>query len=191
MNWTFLAFLSSLACTQAEKSDTAIEDVAPSFAPLATDGSTTVKRLEPTRYLGLWYEIASTPIAQQASCTGTTAEYTLKDENSINVYNRCYLGSLDGEENTVLGSARFVDDTYAKLLVDFGFGFEAPYNVVELDGQIGDEPYEFAAVASIGALWILSRTPTIDDDLLEELLERLTVRDFPVENLQYTEHPSE
>ena len=58
-------------------------------------------------------------------------------------------------------------EAHSKLLVDFGFGFEAPYNVVELDGQSGDEPYEFAAVASIGALWILSRTPTIDAELLE------------------------
>lgn len=184
-----LTVLLMLACTNVEKTDTATEEVTPTFAPLATDGSTTVASLEPTRYLGLWYEIASTPMAQQASCTGTTAEYTLKDENSINVYNRCYLGSLDGEENTILGSARFIDETYTKLLVDFGFGFEAPYNVVELDGQTGDEPYEFAAVASIGALWILSRTQTIDEELLEDLLERLETRDFPVDRLQYTDHP--
>ena len=186
-----LTILTVLACTQIDTNDTAVEEISPTFAPLATDGSTTVVSLEPNRYLGLWYEIASTPIPQQASCTGTTAEYTLKDENSINVYNRCYLESLDGEENTILGSARFADDTYAKLLVDFGFGFEAPYNIVELDGQTGDEPYEFAAVASIGALWILSRTPTVDEQLLDELRNRLTARDFPVENLQYTEHRSE
>lgn len=178
-----------LACSSEPIKDTATIDTQPTFADLATGGSTTVQSVEPTRYLGLWYEIASTPIAQQASCTGTTAEYTIKDDTSINVYNRCYLGSLDGEENTILGSARFIDDSYAKLLVDFGFGFEAPYNIVELDGQQVDEPYEFAAVASIGALWILSRTPEIEDELLSELLTRLESRDFPVEDLQYTEHP--
>ena len=180
--------LIHLACTSPDTKDTSSDSVAPSFAPLATDGSTTVESVEPTRYLGLWYEIASTPSSQQSSCAGTTAEYTLRDETSINVYNRCYLGSLDGNENTITGSARFIDDSYAKLLVDFGFGFEAPYNVVELDGQSGDEPYDFAAVASIGSLWILSRTPTIDDELLEELLNRLETRSFPVEDLQYTEH---
>ena len=183
--------LLHFACSAPESKDTAPVSVEPSFAPLATDGSTTVDFVEPTRYLGLWYEIASTPSSQQSSCSGTTAEYTLRDETSINVYNRCYLGSLDGQENTIRGSARFIDDSYAKLLVDFGFGFEAPYNVVELDGDTTDAPYEFAAVASIGTLWILSRTPTIDDDLLEELLNRLETRDFPVEDLQYTEHRSE
>ena len=183
--------LLHLACSNPAIKDTAPVSVEPSFAPLATDGSTTVESVEPTRYLGLWYEIASTPSSQQSSCSGTTAEYTLRDENSINVYNRCYLGSLDGQENTIRGSARFIDDSYAKLLVDFGFGFEAPYNVVELDGGKTDAPYEFAAVASIGTLWILSRTPTIDDDILEELLNRLETRDFPVEDLQYTEHRSE
>ena len=183
--------LMLLACSNQPDKDTATIETQPTFAELAIDGSTTVQSVEPTRYLGLWYEIASTPMAQQASCTGTTAEYTLKDDTSINVYNRCYLGSLDGEENTILGSARFIDDSYAKLLVDFGFGFEAPYNIVELDGQSGEDPYEFAAVASIGSLWILSRTPEIDDELLSELLTRLESRDFPVEDLQYTEHKSE
>lgn len=180
--------LTLFACSNDKTSDTSIEVGTPTFATLATDGSTTVNSVEPSRYLGLWYEIASTPIPQQSACTGTTAEYTLKDDTTINVYNRCYLGSLDGEENTILGSARFIDESYAKLLVDFGFGFEAPYNIVELDGQVGETPYEFAAVASIGALWILSRTPKIDDEVLEELLKRLEARDFPVENLQYTEH---
>lgn len=183
--------LIHLACTAPDSKDTASVSVEPSFAPLATDGSTTVQSVEPTRYLGVWYEIASTPSSQQSACTGTTAEYTLRDETSINVFNRCYLGSLDGQENTIRGSARFIDESYAKLLVDFGFGFEAPYNVVELDGGTTDNPYQFAAVASIGTLWILSRTPTIDDDILEELLNRLETRDFPVEDLQYTEHRSE
>lgn len=176
------------ACSSPKNNDTSqpIDEI--TFAELAVDGSTTVQSVQPERYLGLWYEIASTPIAQQAACTGTTAEYTIKDDTSINVYNRCFLETLDGEENTILGSARFIDDSYAKLLVDFGFGFEAPYNIVELDGRDAEEPYAFAAVASIGALWILSRTPTIDPELLTELETRLAARDFPVENLQYTEH---
>ena len=184
-------FLVHLACTSPEPKDTSTESLEPSFAPLATDGSTTVESVEPARYLGLWYEIASTPSTQQSSCTGTTAEYTPRDDTSINVFNRCYLGSLDGNENTIRGSARFIDDSYAKLLVDFGFGFEAPYNIVELDGSTADNPYEFAAVASVGTLWVLSRTPTIDEDVLDELLNRLETRNFPVEDLQYTEHRSE
>ncbi len=186
-----MIWLYFLACTTADIKDTATLEEELTFAPLATDGSTTVASLEPERYLGLWYEIASTPIAQQAACTGTTAEYTVKDDNSINVYNRCFLETLDGEENTVLGSARFIDSSYAKLLVDFGFGFEAPYNVVELDGSSSDNPYQFAAVASIGALWILSRTPTLEEGTLNEVLNRLEARNFPVENLQYTEHQTD
>ena len=186
-----MMFSILFACSPVSKDDTATVQPEPTFAELATDGSTTVLSVEPSRYLGLWYEIASTPSSQQSSCTGTTAEYTLRDETSINVYNRCYLGSLDGNENTIRGSARFIDESYAKLLVDFGFGFEAPYNIVELDGSTSEEPYEFAAVASIGTLWILARTPSIDENVLGELLNRLETRDFPVEDLQYTEHRSE
>ena len=74
-------------------------------------------------------------------------------------------------------------------MVDFNLGFQAPYNIVELDGSNSDSPYEFAAVASFGTLWILSRTPDLSSDVASELLSRLEERDYPVDSLLWTEHP--
>ncbi|HCH64604.1 MAG TPA: lipocalin, partial [Deltaproteobacteria bacterium] len=103
------------------------------------------------------------------------------------VINRCYLDSLDGDFNEIEGSASFVDDTYARLLVDFGFGFEAPYNLVELDGRDGDAEYEFAVVSSPGfALWVLSRTPEMDPELYDLLVDRATDRGLPSDTLVAT-----
>ena len=159
------------------------------FVEDAADGLS-VASVNPERYLGVWYEIASTPSPQQALCAGTTAEYSLREDGDVRVVNRCYLGSLEGDLNVIEGSASFVDDTYARLLVDFNLGFEAPYNIVELDGQDGDEPYQFAVVSSPGfALWVLSRTPTMDAELYDTLLLRAADRGLPADTLIETVQP--
>lgn len=159
------------------------------FVEDAEDGLSVVA-LDPARYLGVWYEIASSPSPQQSACAGTTADYSLRDDGDIRVLNRCYLGSLDGSLNEIEGKASTLDDTYARLLVDFDLGFEAPYYVVELDGQAGDEPYEFAVVSSAGfALWVLSRTPQMDPELYDLLVERATERGYPADTLIMTEQP--
>ena len=159
------------------------------FIEDAADGASVVA-VEAERYLGVWYEIASTPSPQQSMCTGTSAEYSLRDDGDVRVINRCYLDSLDGELNEIEGSARFVDDSGARLMVDFGFGFEAPYNIVDLDGASGDQPYGFAVVSSPGfALWILARDPQVDPELYTLLVDRAMERGLPADELIETLQP--
>jgi lipocalin len=160
------------------------------FVPMAEDGLS-VEAVDPARYLGLWYEIATSPSQQGAACTGTTAEYSLVDESTIGVTNRCFLGSLEGRVSRIDGTARPIDDTYARLLVDLGFGFEAPYTVVDLMEPPGDEPYSVAVVSAAGfQYWVLSRTPQIADDLYADLLERLDERGGDSSELILTEQPA-
>ena len=179
MIWTII-----LGCGE-KTTDTGSTEYMPSYVSYAGDG-VSVESVNPERYLGQWYEVASTPIPAQTSCTGSTATYGLIDETTISVTNKCYLETLDGQEYTIEGSATFQDASYARLLVDFGFGFAAPYNVVELDGSTGEEPYQYAAVSSIGSLWVLSRTPVLEEEILTELLERLEANGHPVDRLNFT-----
>ena len=164
------------------------QDLGPVFAELSDDGAS-VAYVEAARYLGVWYEISSVPMNTQAACTGTTAEYGLIDEETISVHNRCWIGSLDGQLSQITGKASILDDSNARLAVDFGFGFAAPYFIVERDDQPGEKAYEFAAVYSVGSLWVLSRTPTMEEDLYNEILNRLEERDYPIENLVMTVQP--
>ena len=164
-------------------------DTGPTFVPYATDGES-VERVDPERYLGLWYEIATTPSQQQAYCSGTTAEYSLIDEATIGVTNRCFVGDLDGNLNEIEATARTLDDTYARLMVDFGYGFEAPYTVVDLVETDGDVPYEYATVTSSGTqYWILSRTPQMPNDMYDTLLLRIDERGGDSSRLIETEQP--
>ncbi len=168
-----------------------IVDDGPRFVPDAADGES-VEQVDPARYLGLWYEIATTPGQQASACSGTTAEYSLIDESTIGVTNRCRLGGLDGRLSRIEGTARPIDDTYARLLVDLGFGFEAPYTVIDLIETPDDAPYSVATVSASGVqYWILSRTPQISDDLYDTLLERIEDRDGDSSRLIRTEQPEE
>ena len=159
------------------------------FVAYASDGES-VERVDPPRYLGLWYEIATTPGQQQSFCSGTMAEYSLIDDETIGVTNRCYIGGLDGRLNEAQATARPLDDTFARLMVDFGFGGEAPYTVVDLVETPDDEPYRYATVKSgTRQFWILSRTAQMPADMYETLLDRIEDRGGDSSRLIETDQP--
>ena len=145
---------------------------------------TTVEKVDLGRYLGTWYEIASFPQSFQKDCFGTTAAYALEDGGLVNVVNRCRKGSLDGPEDVAIGRARVVDpSTGAKLEVSFFRPFWGDYWVIDLV-----EDYAYAVVGEPGRdyLWILSRTPALDDATYTGILERLRGKSYDLERLQRT-----
>ena len=146
-----------------------------------------VSQVDLERYLGTWYEIASYPQRFQEGCTGTTATYTLRPDGEIDVLNKCRKDSLDGPEDSAEGRARVVDSqTSAKLEVSFFRPFWGDYWIIDLG-----ENYEYAVVGhpSRDYLWILSRTPTLDDATYEAILERIQSMGYPLEPLQKTPQP--
>lgn len=148
----------------------------------------TVPEVDLERYLGTWYEIASYPQRYQEGCTGTTATYTLREDGDIDVLNRCRKSSLDGKEDTAEGRARVADSqTNAKLEVSFFGPFWGDYWIIDLGPD-----YEHAVVGhpSRDYLWILSRTPTMDEATYEEILNRVKAKGYPLDRLQRTEQAS-
>ncbi|TPV94533.1 MAG: lipocalin family protein [Myxococcales bacterium FL481] len=148
----------------------------------------TVESVDLSRYAGTWFEIASYPQRFQEGCTGTTATYKLRDDGEVDVINRCRQGSLDGEGDSVKGRARVVDpSTNAKLEVTFFWPFWGDYWIIDLG-----EDYEFAVVGHPGRdyLWILSRTPTLDESVYREIVDRLQAQGYPPERLKKTLQPS-
>ena len=134
-----------------------------------------VKDLDAERYMGLWYAIASIPTTFERQCIqGTTAEYTLLESGRIQVINTCY--DANGNKDVARGQAWIPDAREpSKLKVSFvrflGFWwFGAPYWVIDLCPD-----YSFAVVGhpSRNFGWILSRTPTIAEDVFLGIVERL------------------
>ncbi len=148
----------------------------------------TVPQVELSRYLGTWYEIASFPQSFQKGCTATSANYALRPDGEIDVTNRCRLNALDGEEKVALGRARVVDATSnAKLEVSFFRPFWGDYWIIELEPD-----YQYAVVGHPGRdyLWILSRTPTMDDAVYASLITKLKADGYPLDRLVRTLQPA-
>jgi apolipoprotein D and lipocalin family protein len=87
--------------------------------------------------------------------------------------------------DTARGKAWVVDkSTNAKLKVSFFWPFRGDYWIIELG-----KDYEYAVVSSPNRkyLWILSRTPKMDEALYARIVEGLRERGFDVSLLQRTE----
>ncbi len=126
------------------------------------------------RYLGRWYEIASYPAWFQKNCTAVTADYSLRDDGVIEVINSCRKGTLDGKLKKSKGRAKVVDaTTNAKLKVSFFGPFWGPYWIIDLDPD-----YQWAVIGmpSRKYLWILSRTPQMDEAVYDEIVAQLPSR---------------
>jgi apolipoprotein D and lipocalin family protein len=142
-----------------------------------------VSAVDIDRYAGKWYEIAKYPVVFENGCVDVTAEYTLLEDGTVRVVNTC--GSPDGSSREIVGTAVVTDSsTNAKLSVSF-FGplFAAPYWIIDLD-----EDYRYAVVGdpSRELLWILSRTPSLDDATLSEILGRLPEFGYDPDRLTWT-----
>jgi apolipoprotein D and lipocalin family protein len=147
----------------------------------------TVPKVDLQRYLGTWYELAAFPQSFQRGCTGTTASYALREDGQLEVLNRCRLGTLDGQEKVATGRARVVDEqTNAKLEVSFFRPFWGDYWVIQLDP---DYRYVVVGHPSRDYLWILSRTPTIDQALYDSIVAKLEAEGYPLDRLVRTEQP--
>ena len=154
-------------------------DTAESDSPL-----TVVNAVNLDRYLGKWYEIASYPSWFQKGCIGSTAEYSLLSDGKIQVVNRCRKGSPEGPLKESKGKAEVVDTTTnAKLKVWFFWPFKGDYWIIDLDPE-----YQWAVVGepSRKYLWILSRTPAMEDTVYQGILERLLPKGYDPDKLRRT-----
>ena len=159
--------------------------VAPSRA--ADKPLETVPLVDLDRYLGRWYEIASYPAWFQKNCTAVTADYSLREDGLIKVVNSCRKGSLDGKLKQAKGRAKVVDgSSNAKLKVSFFGPFWGPYWIIGLDPD-----YEWAVVGvpSRKYLWVLSRSPKMDDATYEGIIDRLRDQGYDPARLNRTKQP--
>lgn len=148
-----------------------------------------VDRVDLARYLGTWYEIATIPQRFQKGCVGVTATYSLRPDGKIMVINRCRKKTLDGELRDIEGKAWVVDTkTNAKLKVQFFWPFSGDYWIIELDSD-----YRWAVVGhpNRNYLWILSRTPQMEQALYDDLLDRIGNKGYDIARIKRTLQPSQ
>ena len=148
----------------------------------AADAPETVPFVDLKRYTGLWFQVARYPHSfQRKECRLSTAMYTLLDDGRIEVRNDCWADEVGGKRRqTVRAFARPLDSTNSWLKVRFFRLFNADYLIIELDRE-----YRWAVVTSpdMDTLWILSREPSLEEEVFLRILDRLEQRGFVRENI--------
>jgi len=144
---------------------------------------TTVKELDLQKYLGTWYEIARFDHKFERGLQGVTATYSMREDGKVKVLNQGYENTLDGKLSVAEGKAKLTDEP-GKLKVSFFWIFYADYLVMELD-----ENYQWALIGSKSDkyLWILSRTPKLEDNVKNLILHKAEKRGYDTSKLIWVE----
>jgi len=128
-----------------------------------------VSGFDSLRYLGAWYEVARLPHRFERGLADVTATYSKNEDGTIRVVNRGWDISKS-EWKDAEGKARFTQTPdIGQLEVSFFGPFYGLYTIAELDPD-----YQWAMVVGPGTgyFWILSRTPDLDEAVVDKLIKR-------------------
>lgn len=120
-------------------------------------------KIDWNRYLGAWHEIARLPVPYENGCNNAMAHYSMNNDGSIRVVNSCV---IDGKTVEIKGTAKIVSSN--KLSIKFDNNpVEGDYTVFHVDYG-----YQNALVGSADrqSLWILSRSPSIDPLVYQQMV---------------------
>lgn len=145
-----------------------------------------VENFQVERYLGKWYEIARLDHSFERGLSQITADYSLREDGGVRVLNRGF-SAAENKWEEAEGKAYFVgepDQGYLK--VSFFGPFYGSYVVIELD----HEHYQYALVCGPDKsyLWILARTPALDENILNALIAKAAALGFDTGKLIRVEH---
>nr|WP_324255990.1 lipocalin family protein [Providencia rettgeri] len=134
-----------------------------------------VEKFDLSRYLGEWHEVARIDNRFEKGLSKVSANYSLRDDGGVKVVNRGW-NSESKKWKESIGKAYFVEssDTGA-LKVSFFGPFYGGYNIIKLDDN-----YQYSLVVGPNKdyLWVLSRTPTMPPELLNEYLSFVSNHGF-------------
>lgn len=140
-----------------------------------------VDNFELNRYLGTWYEIARLDHSFEEGLEQVSADYLKLPNGGISVRNRGY----DPEEREWVeasGQAFFVNqDDQGYLQVSFFGPFYSSYVIFELDKN--GYQYAFVSGPSYDYLWLLSRTPTVSEELKNQFRHKAHALGFNTDEL--------
>lgn len=138
------------------------------------------------RYQGQWYEVARLDHSFERGLSHVTAEYTPQPNGDVSVINRGF-NAKDTQWKKAEGVAKFLGETnVGSFKVSFFGPFYGGYHVIALDS----ENYQWAIVAGADKsyLWLLSRQPSLTDEVKKTLLAQAQKQGFDTQKLIWVDH---
>ncbi|MGV3525141.1 MAG: lipocalin family protein [Candidatus Sericytochromatia bacterium] len=142
-----------------------------------------VDHVDLQKLMGTWYEISRFPnIFQRDDLVGATDNYYPNPDGSIKVLYKYHEARFDAPEKVLEAKMwrETQDNPTGKLKFQALWPFVADYWLIDLGPN-----YEYLVVGypSRDMLWIMSRTPTLDEDTYAAILERAKAQHYDVSRL--------
>jgi lipocalin len=139
-----------------------------------------VKKLDFNRFFGRWYEIARLPNNHEKGLVEVTATIK-KSDGKIVIVNEGFKGSRRGKRTAVKGELSIPNPKVPAWFKMKVWLFSLDYKVIVIDKN-----YQYALIAgdSEKFLWILSRTPVMDDAVYNDLVAVADRMGFNVSKLE-------
>lgn len=139
-----------------------------------------VSGFDADRYLGTWYEVARLDHSFERGLSQVSATYTRREDGKIKVENRGFKAS-SSEYNDATGKAKFADtpDT-GHLKVSFFGPFYGDYIIFDLDAAYSRA---YVSGGKDNYLWLLSRTPTITEDIRQDFIAKSSALGYDTDSL--------
>ena len=162
--------------------------------------------LDVPAYMGRWHQVALYPNRFQAQCLdSTTATYRLLDDGRVEVVNRCRTkegwdetagvarprdGAVRQEGGRVLAPASLEVSFLPAALRWLGVGW-GKYDVVHLSPGAPQSGWALVSEPSKQYLWVLSRTPQLDEAQWAAVTAELQRLGFDLQRLKREAPPRE
>lgn len=149
------------------------------------EGIEPINGFDVNRYVGKWYEIARLDNRFERDLSQITAEYSLRDDGGINVINSGI--SLEyGKREFAEGKAYFIGTPdIGSLKVSFFGPFYGGYHLIDIDRD--NYAYVMISGSDRDYLWILSRTPKLNETVLKRLIAKAKTLGYETDKLIFPE----
>ena len=145
-----------------------------------------VDDFEINRYLGKWYEIARLDHSFERGLSRVSAEYSLRADGGVRVINKGFSEEKNQWKHAE-GKAYFSrEPNEGYLKVSFFGPFYGSYVIFELDRK--NYQYAYVSGPNRSYLWLLSRTPSLDQKIIDRFIDRARELGFDADNLIFVPH---
>ncbi len=144
----------------------------------------TVDSVDLSKYAGLWYEVIHLPSRLQEGCQDSTATFSLRNDGEIDILNSCR-DKHDGSLHHTNGRGWSIDKSHnARLMFSFFWPFRSEYLIIDQGKE-----YEYSVICTPDRkrLWVISRTPKLNGDVFESILQHLEKQGFNRDSFVKTE----
>ena len=145
------------------------------------------KSIDLNRFMGDWYVIANIPTFIEEGAHNAIESYALNEDGSIATTFTFNQDSYNGEFKTYNPTGFVSEHNNSEWGMQFIWPIKAEFLIAYLSD---DYQYTIIARSARDYLWVMSRSPDIDDDLYQSLVQRSVDMGYAREQIKKVPHKS-